>query len=267
VIEAAQGLLVPLCFSVGLAIGSFLNVVIWRVPRGVSVVTPGSACPACGVQIRGYDNIPVVSWLVLRARCRDCGARISARYPAVEMGTGVAFGLVAWWIGASWTLPVLLLLVALTVALSAIDLELHRLPDPIVLPAYPVAIALLALASWAPGAESDWFALMRAGIGGSTMFVAYFAMRIVYPRGMGFGDVKLAGLLGLVLGWWGPSALVVGFFAAFLLGGIWAVALMLLGRAGRGSKVPFAPWMLAGAWIGLGFGEALGAAYLRLIGL
>lgn len=266
-IEAALGLLVPACAVFGLLIGSFLNVVVWRVPRGESVARPPSACTACGAQIRGFDNIPVVSWFVLRGRCRDCKAPISARYPAVEAATGLVFGLVAWWVGASWALPVLLLLAALTICLTLIDLDVQRLPDAIVLPIYPVVLALLVLASWAPGGVSDWPALWRALVAGAAMFLAYFLMRFAYPRGMGFGDVKLAGVLGLVLGWWGISAVVVGFFAAFLLGGIFSIALIVAGKASRASKVPFGPWMFAGAWVGLVAGERLAEAYLGLVGL
>jgi len=264
VIEVVQGMLVPLCFVIGLLIGSFLNVVVWRVPRGESVVTPPSACPACGTPIRAWDNVPVVSWLVLRARCRRCRARISARYPAVELATATGFAALGWWQGATAVLPVLLILLALTVALTLIDLDVHRLPDQIVLPSYPVVVVLLLLAAWL---ESDGPALLRAGIGGAAMFLAYFTMRLVYPRGMGFGDVKLAGLLGLVLGWWGIGPLVVGFFGAFVLGGIWSGVLILAGKAGRASKVPFGPWMFAGAWLGLVAGDAVVAAYLDLVGL
>src|SRR4051794_24364013 len=159
-------MLTLLCGVVGLAIGSFLNVVIWRVPRGESIAHPPSACPACGHAIRRRDNVPVVSWLVLRARCRDCRAPISGRYPLVELGTGVLFALTAWFAGPTWILPALLYLAAISVALALIDVDTKRLPDAIVLPSYPVALALLALASWNPGGTSDWPALLRAVIGG-----------------------------------------------------------------------------------------------------
>ena len=253
--------LVAIAGVVGLLVGSFLNVVIWRVPRGESVVTPPSACPNCGSPIAPYDNDPVLSWLVLRGRCRRCRGPVSVRYPLVELGTGLGFAAVAWWLGWSWALPVHLVLVALTVALSMIDLDVHRLPDAIVLPSYPVALAGLALAA---GGTGDWGSLGRAVIGGVVLFVAYFAMRLAYPKGMGFGDVKLAGILGLVLAWWGWPELVVGFFAAFVLGGVFSLALMLAGRAGRASKVPFGPWMFLGAWVGITGGGAVVDGYLGL---
>jgi leader peptidase (prepilin peptidase)/N-methyltransferase len=257
----------PVIFVVafGLLIGSFLNVVIWRVPRGESIVRPPSACPNCHHEIRARDNVPVVSWLVLRGRCRDCGEPISVRYPLVEAGTAVLFGLTYWWAGPTWALPAFLYLAAISVALALIDLDTHRLPDAIVLPAYPVGIALLALASWNPGGASDWPALVRAVIGGAALFAAYFVMLLAYPAGMGFGDVKLAGVLGAYLAWIGWGAFAVGAFGAFLVGGVFSIGLLVAGRATRKSGIPFGPWMLAGAAIGIGVGEWLWSAYLSVL--
>jgi len=249
----------------GLVIGSFLNVVVWRVPRGESVVRPPSACPACGHHVRARDNVPVLSWLLLRARCRDCGARISARYPLVELGTAILFALVGWWLGPSWALPAFLYLAAISVALALIDIDVHRLPDAIVLPSYAAAVVLLALASANPGGTADWGALLRAVIAGGVLWVVYLVLVLVYPAGMGFGDVKLAGVLGLYLGWVGWASVVVGWFAAFLLGGVFGLGLMTLGRAGRKSAIPFGPWMLLGAAVGLVAGQALVAAYLGVL--
>src|SRR5690554_4155885 len=173
----------------GLLIGSFLNVVVHRVPLGRSLVRPGSACPACGAAVRPRDNIPVLSWLVLRGRCRDCRAPISARYPLVEAGTALAFaGVFALTVlgDRPWALPAFAYLAAVSIALTLIDLDVRRLPDAIVLPSYPVMAALLTLASWQGG---DWPALLRAAIGGVALFVFYFVVMIVKPGGMGFGDV------------------------------------------------------------------------------
>ncbi|GGB94086.1 prepilin peptidase [Cellulomonas carbonis] len=258
-------MVITFCVVLGLLVGSFLNVVVWRVPRGESVVSPPSACPRCGTRIRPWDNVPVVSWLVLRGRCRDCGAPIAARYPLVEAGTAVVFGLVAWHVGPSWALAAYLYLGAVAVALALIDLDVHRLPDAIVLPSYPVVLALLALASWNPGGETDWPALLRAAIGGVVLFVAYFALAVAYPAGMGFGDVKLAGVLGMGLAWLGWGSLAIGGFAAFLLGGLYSLGLLATRRATRKSGIPFGPWMLLGAAVGMGAGEALFRAYLDLV--
>jgi leader peptidase (prepilin peptidase)/N-methyltransferase len=243
----------------GLLIGSFLNVVIWRVPRGESVVSPGSACPWCGHPVRGRDNIPVLSWLLLRGRCRDCGEPIARRYPAVELGTGVAFAAVTAWTGLAWELPALLYLTAVAIALTLIDLDVQRLPDAIVLPSIVVAAALLTLAAAMTGQWSD---LRRAFLAAAVLFAAYFLMKVAYPPGMGFGDVKLAALLGLYLGWIGWGAVVIGSFAAFVLGGIFSIGLVLMRRAGRKSGVPFGPWMILGAAVGITVGESLWRAYL-----
>ncbi|MFT4123817.1 MAG: prepilin peptidase [Microbacteriaceae bacterium] len=274
----------------GLLIGSFLNVVVWRVPRGESIVRPPSHCPSCGHGIRGHDNVPLVSWLVLRGRCRDCGARIPARYPLVELGTGVAFALVAWWFAiarmplhppggwglAAGTTELLayLYLAAVTIALALIDLDVFRLPNAIVYPSYAVGAVLLgltalfdALGRSALGADADGSAALRAPVGAAALLLFYLLIVLVYPAGMGLGDVKLAGVLGLHLAWIGWGVLAVGAFAAFLLGGVFGAALLVARRAGRKSRIPFGPWMLAGAWVGIVAGEPLATAYLRLSGL
>jgi len=266
--------LVGLAGFFGLLIGSFLNVVVYRVPAGLSVVRPASACPSCGHEIRGVDNIPVVSWLVLRAACRDCGSRISARYPLVEAATGVLFAVVAAVVIArtgagsvatvSVSLVAMLYLMAITVALALIDLDTHRLPDAIVLPAYVVLLVLLAVCSATTG---DWSALFRGVIGMLVLAVGYFALAVAVPGGMGMGDVKLAGVLGLVLAYLGWGPLAVGAFGGFALGAIFAIGLVAARRAGRGSGIPFGPWMLAGAWVGIFAGDGIWSAYLGLIGL
>lgn len=248
---------------VGLLVGSFLNVVVWRVPRGGSVVSPPSACPECGHRIRPWDNVPVLSWLVLRRRCRDCGAQIGARYPAVETATAITFVLVLMRLGWTWSLPAYLYLAALGIALALIDIETHRLPNVLVLPAYPVAALLLGAASLLGG---DWAGLLRAGIGGAVLWGLYALLMIVRPGGMGFGDVKLAGVLGVGLAWLGWGTFVVGAFAAFLLGGVFAIFLLLTGKAGRRSRVPFGPWMILGAAVGFAAGEPLWSAYLAVLG-
>jgi leader peptidase (prepilin peptidase)/N-methyltransferase len=259
----------------GMLIGSFLNVVVHRVPRGLSVVAPPSACGGCGTRIRWYDNVPVLSWLLLRARCRDCGSRISVRYPLLELGTGVAFAVVVLSmppvaavdlpavLGGAASAVAFLYLAAITIALAAIDLDVKRLPDAIVLPAYPVGLVLLGAASLVAG---DPWALARAGAGAGISFALYLALALVSPGGMGFGDVKLAGVLGLFLAWLGWPALIVGTFAPFLLGGAFAVLLLLRG-AGRRTAVPFGPWMLGGAWIAILAGGGIWTTYLRMTGL
>ena len=260
----------------GLLIGSFLNVVVHRVPAGLSVASPPSACPGCAAPIAARDNVPVLSWLLLRGRCRSCATPISVRYPLVELGTGAAFVVVAaarWPFGAVPTegptiaaallqLVAFLWLAGASVALALIDLEHHRLPDAIVLPTYGVGVVLLGAASLLVG---DPGALLRAGVGAAALFAFYLALALVKPGAMGFGDVKLAGALGLYLGWLGWGELAVGAFAAFLLGGLVSVVLLATGRVRRGGGIPFGPWMLAGAWVGVLVGAPVADAYLSLL--
>jgi len=257
-------LLLPVgCALLGLFIGSFLNVVAWRLPRGESLVRPGSHCPACDAPVRPRDNVPVLSWLFLRGRCRDCGAPIRRRYPAVEVLTAVVFAAVAWKLGPDAALPAFLYLGGAGVALAVIDLDVHRLPDLLTLPSYAVGVLLLSAAAALQGSATP---LLRAFLGMAALFALYLLLAMAHPAGMGLGDVKLAGVLGLYLGWlgWGPWA--VGAFAAFLLGGLTGVALMAGGRAGRKSAIPFGPFMLAGALLGVLAGAPLASAYAGSFG-
>ena len=248
----------------GCFIGSFLNVVIWRVPRGESVVTPRSACTSCGNVIRWLHNIPVLSWLFLRGKCAYCGQRISARYPLVELATGISFAGVTIWAGLTWALPAYLWLAAISIALSLIDWDTKTLPNRIVFPSYPVSLALLALAAWTPGGEPAWGRALDALICAAALLVLYFLIWWFFPGGMGFGDVKLAGLVGLHLGFIGIGVTVVGTFAAFFFGGSIAIALLVLKKVGRKTQLPFGPWMLIGAWFGIFWGSATWEWYLSV---
>jgi len=258
----------------GLVIGSFLNVVIYRVPAGIPL-TRASQCPACDAPVKPWQNVPVVSWLVLRAKCAACGAGISGRYPLVELATGLTFVGIVWWLidafgiaavspqAEFWpSLVAFLYLAAISIALTLIDLDTRRLPNPIVLPSYVVLGVLFTLACVL---GAPWEGLLRAAIGGAALFAFYFLLRLIRPGGMGGGDVKLAGVLGIALGWVGWGALVVGAFAAFVFGGVFGVALLVLRRAGRKSAIPFGPWMIAGAWVGILAGESLAQWYLGLL--
>lgn len=259
----------------GLLIGSFLNVVAYRVPAHVSLMRE-SRCPHCDVAIKPWQNVPVLSWLVLRGRCASCGEPISIRYPIVEAVTGIAFaGVAAAWLavwspfalpaaeatGAALILVAYLYFAAISIVLTLIDLDTARLPNVIVLPSYIVGIALLAVGSWLTG---EWAALLRAAIGMAALYAFYFLLRLVRPGAMGGGDVKLAGVVGLYLGYVGWGALAVGAFAAFLLGGLYGLALLAVRKAGRKSRIPFGPWMLTGAWVGIFTGEAVGRWYVDL---
>lgn len=248
----------------GLPVGSFLNVVVHRVPAGRSVVRPGSACPSCAHPIRPRDNVPVVSWVLLGGRCRDCAAAVPARYPAVEVATGLLFAALGTAYGLSAVLPALLWVAAAGVALFVIDLDVHRLPDAIVLPSYPVVGTLLVAAGLVTGDRPVPRAVLSAGV----WLAVYGALWIgTAGRGMGLGDVKLSGLLGMVLGWlgWGPS--VVGLFAGFAVGAAVGVGLLASGRVTRRTRIAHGPFLLAGAALGIFAGEPLWHVWLASAGL
>lgn len=253
--------------GLGLVVGSFLNVVIYRVPLDLSIVRPGSACPGCGNPIAPRDNIPVLSWLLLRGRCRHCAEPISGRYPLVEILNAVVWlAMGAWAIsdaGIPALLPLLLVLGSAGVALYFIDLDHHRLPDAIVLPLYPVTAVGLVLAGLLTGA----WPLVEALIGVAIWLVVIGGLWLVSGgRGMGFGDVKLAPVLGATLGWVSIASAGVGLFTAFLLGAVVGVVLLVARRAGRRSAIPFGPFLLVGALVGLFWGSVIADGYLGLMG-
>ena len=252
-------LLVAFAAVFGLVVGSFLNVVIWRVPRGESVVAPRSRCPRCETPIAPRDNVPVLSWLLLRGKCRHCGEPISGRYPAVELLTAGVFAAFAARLGYDWALPAFLYLAAVGVALALIDLDTKKLPNALTLPSYVVGPVLLGAAALA---EGESWPVLRARIGLAVLYGVYFLVAFINPRGMGFGDVKLAGVLGLYLGWLGWGELAVGAMLGFLLGGLWGVGAMLARRATRKTQVPYGPFMVAGAFLAVLVGSTVADAYV-----
>ena len=227
----------------GLVVGSFLNVVIWRVPRHESIVKPRSHCPACDSQIATRDNIPLVSWLILRGKCRHCGNAISARYPLVELLTGLLFAAVGARFSHSWALPAFLVLTGALVAISAIDLEHFIIPNRIVYPLGFASVFLLALAALI---GHDWTAFGRSLLGALAAFSFFFVLHLVAPGGMGFGDVRLSFVLGLFLGWLGWPEVLGGLFAGFLYGAVIGIVLIAVGSRGRRQHIPFGPFLAAG---------------------
>ena len=258
----------PLILTIGLlglAVGSFLNVVVCRVPAGRSIVRPGSACPECSHEIRARHNVPVLSWLWLRGRCADCAAPISIRYPLVELATGLLFVGVAAQLITSGRLalaPALLYFAALGLALALIDLDVRRLPDRLVLPSYGVLAALIGAGAWALGEPA---VLLRAAVGGAALFTGYLALALAWPNGMGFGDVKFAGIVGAVLGAISYRVLLVGAAAAFLLGAVVGLAVIAARRSERPATLPFGPFMVAGSLFALFLGAPLADTYGRLV--
>ena len=236
----------------GAAIGSFLNVVVWRLPRGESLVKPRSRCPRCETPIRPHHNVPVLSWLALRGRCADCGAPISPRYPLVEALTAALYVAVVAATGADRDAVLGLLLVSALVPIALIDLDHRRIPNVITGPA--AIVALVAMALLHPG---DLPAHLLAG---ALAFGGLLAVALVKPGGMGMGDVKLAGVLGLFLG----AAVAPALFIALITGSLAGVAIAARhGVAGaRKAKVPFGPFLALGGVAGILVGTQLVGWYV-----
>ena len=240
------------CFLLGLVIGSFLNVVIARLHDGRSIIRPPSACPACGGLIRWYDNVPLLSWLWLRARCRNCQVRISWRYPTVELLTAILFMLAARRFGPALDLGVALLLLAALVAIAGIDLDQQIIPDVITLPGIVVGAGLTVALH--PAAWLD--AVLGILVGGGLFLVIILASR----GGMGGGDMKLGAMIGAFLGWQLVLlAILLGVFA----GGAVAIGLLITGTRGRKDAVPFGPFLALGAVVSLLWGHDILAWYLN----
>jgi leader peptidase (prepilin peptidase)/N-methyltransferase len=236
----------------GLALGSFLNVVAARVPRRVSIVTPASACMECGTPIAWRDNIPVLSWVLLRGRCRDCGTRISPLYPGVELATALLVAACVLDFGLSGQMVVAAFFCAVLVAVTATDLTHRIIPNRIVIPA--AVVILIAQTALEPSPQWTLGALGASGF----LFLAVLA----YPAGMGMGDVKLALVMGAALGKTVPVALMLGMLTALV------PAVILLARHGSAARkmgIPFGPFLALGSVVALFFGEQIVDAYLALL--
>jgi leader peptidase (prepilin peptidase)/N-methyltransferase len=252
-------LLVVSCGVLGLMVGSFLNVVIWRLPRDESVVRPPSHCPHCDTEIAPYDNIPVLSWILLRGRCRTCRASISARYPLVELASAGLWIAMALRFGESWALPAYLVLVSALLALSLIDLDTFLLPNRIVYPLAVLLVILFGAAALLDDAGGDY---VRALLGGLAAYAFFLTVHLIAPRGMGFGDVKLSFSLGVALGWLSWGTVFLGLFLGFLLGAVIGVILIATGVRTRRDHVPFGPFLAAGTVLAILFGQPLLDLYL-----
>jgi leader peptidase (prepilin peptidase)/N-methyltransferase len=238
----------------GLIIGSFLNVVAFRLPARVSIAMPGSRCPGCEMPIKAYDNVPVLSWLLLRGRCRGCKTPIAARYPLVEALTAVLFAAVAAVHHADAASLVLgLVLIAFLVPIALIDYDSQLIPNRLTLPAAVVGIVLGTALD--PGGEVE---RLIAGLAGGLLLML---PSLLHPSGMGMGDAKLVGVLGLYLG----AAVAPAFFVALVIGTIGGVAILMRKgiAAGRKTRVPFGPFLALGGVVGVLAGNELVRLYLN----
>jgi leader peptidase (prepilin peptidase)/N-methyltransferase len=248
-------------FVIGAILGSFLNVVIYRVPRRESIVRPGSACPACGTRLLARDNIPIVSFLLLRGRCRACSARISPRYPIVEAIAGGLPVLLLLRFGFGVEFIVYLCLSYVLLVLSFIDLDLRILPDRVTLPGLVVGLIVAPLLHLTP---SFWSSLIGALVGGGLLYVIGILGELMLKKeSMGGGDVKLAAMLGAFMGW---QTTVLALFVAFFVGAVVGVAVIASKRTDWSRSIPFGPFIALGAVVSILWGEPLVTWYSSLLG-
>jgi leader peptidase (prepilin peptidase)/N-methyltransferase len=258
-------------FILGLVIGSFLNVCIHRIPREASIVSPPSSCPGCGAPIRPYDNIPLISYLLLGGKCRSCGMSISARYPLVELLNGLLYASVLYSFGTGWHLPFLFAFVSSMIIITFIDLDFQIIPDVISLPGIAIGLvgASLVLPDpfGAPGTGSSGTPLvglfngLTGAVSGFGLFylIAALGKAMAKTDAMGGGDLKMMAMIGAFMGW---KSVILTTFVGSLAGSVVGIALMVIGRGERKMKVPFGPFLAAGALVSLFFGGRIVQWYL-----
>jgi leader peptidase (prepilin peptidase)/N-methyltransferase len=252
----------PAIFAIfGLLFGSFITVVVHRIPRGESVVAPRSRCPRCGTQIRAWENIPVLSWLLLRGKCRRCGERISLEYPLVELATGGLFALAGALIEPLYAAVLVAPFLGLMLAVALIDARWRIVPNRIVYPALAIFAVAITVGHITGGGVDILSGLLGVLVYGGPMLLVALAV----PGGMGMGDVKLAALIGLVLGSLGLSLVGVAAFLGIVGGGIAAVVAMAVLRWGRKRQMPFGPFLAAGGILAALVGAQVASAYLSLL--
>jgi leader peptidase (prepilin peptidase)/N-methyltransferase len=253
-------LLYPGAFALGLVLGSFANVVIYRLPRGRSVAYPPSSCPGCGTPIKPWDNMPIVSYLLLEGKCRACGAHISAKYPLVEAANGLLFFLVAFRYGASLSTLFHFALATALVIITFIDLEFQIIPDEITIPGTLMAL----IAGWLfladPFSRNTPLGIKASLIGAASGFGLYYIIAVISKGGMGGGDIKMMAMVGAALGWKG---VLLTTFSGSLLGSAAGIYLMAFRGRGRKTKIPFGPFLAIGALISLFFGQEISSWYAR----
>lgn len=246
----------------GLIFGSFGTVAAWRIPRRESIVTGRSHCPQCGAMITAIENVPVLSWLLLRGRCRHCGNPISPRYPLIELTTGILFALSAAKFGLSVETFVFAALFWVLVVLTVIDLDHKLLPNRIVYPSFVAGWAGLAVAALV---RDEPGRLLDAAVGAAIFGGTFFVIALVAQRGMGLGDVKLGFVLGSFLGYVRLGLVPLGMFLAFLTGAVVGLAVMLRSGGDRKMQIPFGPFLALGTALAIFLGDPLLDAYLGLL--
>lgn len=245
-------------FILGAVVGSFLNVCIYRLPAGESVVSPPSRCPSCGTRIRPWDNVPILSWLILRGRCRSCRAKISARYPLVELINGLLTLALFLKFGPTLTFAVLFIFCSALVAITFIDLDHQIIPDVISLPGIALGFAASFFLPWL-GWLNSLIGIVAGG--GSLLLVAWLYERLTGKEGMGGGDIKLLAMMGAFLGW---RAVPFIIFASSLVGSVIGLTVMMLQKKDSKLAIPFGPFLALGAVLYIFFGKAIILWYLSI---
>ena len=252
-------------FVVGSIVGSFLNVCIYRLPRDLSIILPPSRCPACNAPVKPHDNIPLISFIFLRGKCRHCRAKISPRYPLVEALNALLFVLVVWRFGLGWHTPFLFAFCSAMIVITFIDLDFQIIPDAITLPG--MVVGFIAGSLILPDPFDRFSSLgFRESIlglvsGGAVFFlIAEVSYRILRQEAMGGGDIKMMAMVGAFMGW---KSVLLTTFSGSLMGSIAGIFFMVLKGKGRRTKIPFGPFLAAGALISLFYGQELASLYLK----
>lgn len=232
----------------GVLVGSVLTMLVYRVPREQPLLWRSSHCPSCKEALRARHTVPLVSWVVLRGRCVHCHERVSVRYPLIELGTGVLFAAITLRFGVTVQLPAYLFLAAVGLVLGLIEFDVRRLPDSVVLPSYVVSVLLLMPAG---AADADWRTAARAMVSMAALWLVFFVLALAYPAAVEMGDAKLAGLLGLYLGWLSWGTVLIGTFGAFFIAAVTTGSVAVGRRGSSAYAVPFAPCMVAAAVLAL----------------
>lgn len=246
-------------FILGLTIGSFLNVCIYRIPRGFSIVRPPSSCPSCKSPVRIYDNIPVISYILLRGRCRNCSSAIPLRYPVVELLNAVLYVSIIWRFGCGWQTLVYFAFCSAMVVITFIDLEFQLIPDAITLSGIPLGLIAGSLILIDPFSRASTLGFNNSFTGLVSGGGLFYLIAVLSRGGMGGGDIKMMAMTGAFLGW---KAVLLTTFSASLIGSIAGIILIVFKGKGRKTKIPFGPFLAAGALITLFFGQEILRFYL-----
>ncbi len=254
-----------LTYVIGAVIGSFMNVCIYRLPRNLSIISPSSRCPSCQSPVRPYDNIPIISYMILKGRCRDCGTPISFRYPLVESLNAIMYTLIIWRFGLGWHIPFMFAFISGLIVITFIDLDFQIIPDSITLTGIPIGLIASTITIPDPFSREHPVGFINSLIGivsGGGLFylIAILGEKAFGQEAMGGGDIKLMAMVGSFLGW---KSIILTTFAASLTGSVVGIMYMIIKGKGRGMKIPFGPFLALGAIVSLFFGQEILAIYLR----